>query len=392
MKFSQEIFEDTQTAFAGKSNRALSEAKTLFKLIGNNKLVGAGTFMAQVALKLHLPITPLFRITVYDQFCGGETFEECKQTIITLGSRGVSAMLNYGVELKESEHDFDATIKHTLEAIEFAGKNKHVSVICIKLTGFGRFDLFEKIQSKKKLNEREQEELQKVKSRFHLLCKAASTHKIQLYVDAEESWIQDALDALVEEMMITYNRKTAVVFNTFQLYRWDRLAYLKQELQKAVHNNYILGAKLVRGAYIEKENQRAETMGYKSPIHKNKAAVDKDFDKAVALCLDHIEQVAFCVASQSEASNLHTIQLMQQKQLPFNHPHVCFSQLFGMGDNITFNLAKLGFNAAKYLPYGPVKDVIPYLIRRAQENSSVNGQMSRELKLITQEIERRKKG
>jgi len=390
MTIQSNIFEDTQTAYASKNNRELKESQTLFKLIGNNSLVKAGTFFANIALKLHLPVTPLFRITVYEQFCGGETFNECKKTIKKLSDKGVGAMLNYGVELKECEDDFDKTIQHNLEAIEFAGKNKSVQVVCIKITGFGRLALFEKIQNKEELSKRETEEFERVKDRFHQLCKAAYKHKVQIYVDAEESWIQDALDELTENMMEQYNTSSAVVFNTFQLYRWDRLSYLQKELKRASKKGYVLGAKLVRGAYIEKENKRAADMGYKSPIHKNKKAVDKDFDEAVELCLNNINDVSFCVASQSEASNLLAIQLMQQKNIPFNHPHVLFSQLYGMGDNITFNLARLGFNATKYLPYGPVKDVIPYLIRRAQENSSVQGQMSRELKLITTEIARRK--
>jgi proline dehydrogenase len=390
MNIQSNIFEDTKTAYASKNNRELKEAQTLFKLIGNSALVSAGTFFANIALKLRLPVTPLFRITVYEQFCGGETFSECKKTIKKLSDKGVGAMLNYGVELKECEDDFDKTIQHNLEAIEFAGSNESIRVVCVKITGFGRLALFEKIQGKEELSKRETEEFERVKERLHQLCKAAAKNKVQIYVDAEESWIQDALDVLIESMMEQYNTTSAVVFNTYQMYRWDRLKYLQNELARASQKGFVLGAKLVRGAYMEKENSRAAEMGYKSPIHKNKKAVDKDFDEAVALCLSNITTVAFCVASQSEASNLLAIQLMQQKNISFNHPHVLFSQLYGMGDNITFNLARLGLNATKYLPYGPVKDVIPYLIRRAQENSSVQGQMSRELKLITTEIARRK--
>jgi proline dehydrogenase len=390
MNIQSNIFEDTKTAYASKNNRELKEAQTLFKLIGNNALVSAGTFFANIALKLRLPVTPLFRITVYEQFCGGETFSECKKTIKKLSDKGVGAMLNYGVELKECEEDFDKTIQHNLEAIEFAGSNESVRVVCVKITGFGRLALFEKIQGKEELSKRETEEFERVKERLHQLCKAAAKNKVQIYVDAEESWIQDVLDVLIENMMEQYNTTSAVVFNTYQMYRWDRLQYLQSELARASQKGFVLGAKLVRGAYMEKENSRAAEMGYKSPIHKSKKAVDKDFDEAVALCLSNITTVAFCVASQSEASNLLAIQLMQQKNISFSHPHVLFSQLYGMGDNITFNLAHSGLNATKYLPYGPVKDVIPYLIRRAQENSSVQGQMSRELKLITTEIARRK--
>ncbi|MCS6819885.1 MAG: proline dehydrogenase family protein [Chitinophagales bacterium] len=383
------IFEDTETAFASKDDRALKEARLLFKLIGNPTLVNTGTKLADFALKLRLPITPLFRITVFDQFCGGETLEECSKTINELAKYRIKSMLNYGVELKETEEDFDKTVTNHLKTIAFAGKNRNADVVCIKITGFGRFGLFEKMQENATLSGSEKDELKRVKERFHTLCRAAQKQKVSLYVDAEESWIQDTLDKLTEEMMEQYNKELPIVFNTFQLYRWDRLEYLKQQIAKAAQHNYILGAKLVRGAYIEKENERAKKLGYRSPIHQNKKSVDADFKSAVDICLDNLNQVSICVATQSEQSCYDTIKKMEEKMIPFNHPFVCFSQLYGMGDNITFNLAKHGFNAYKYLPYGPVKDVIPYLIRRAQENTSVNGQMSRELKLIEKEIERR---
>lgn len=386
----KDIFENTAVAFAPKTDAELQKAKWLFSLIGNSKLVGLGTSLADLALKLHLPISPLFRITVYDHFCGGETFDECKQTIAKLHKSKVYAMLNYGVELKEREEDFDKTIEKNIEALEFAGKNKDVKVLCIKITGFGRFALFEKIQEGKKLNKAEKEEYERVTTRLDKLCEAAAKNGVAIYVDAEESWIQDALDAMVEEVMEKYNLEKAVVFNTLQLYRHDRLAYLKKQLTEAKAKGFILGVKLVRGAYMEKERERAAEKGYPSPINKDKPSVDKDFNAAMNLCLDNLDFVSVCIASQSEESNLLAIQQIDAKKIDRKHPHILFSQLYGMGDNITFNLADLGFNACKYLPYGPVKDVIPYLIRRAQENTSVSGQMGRELRLLTTEIERRK--
>ncbi len=391
MKIDSNIFENTEVAFASKSTTALNEARTLFKLIGNNALVNWGAKAAGLALKLHLPVTPIFRITVYEQFCGGETFEECKKTITELSKYGVSAMLNYGVESKETECDFDKTIEQNLAAIAFAGKNKTANIVCIKPTGFGRLALYEKVQSGEKLSATEKQEFESVKERFHRMSRAAQKANVQLYIDAEETWIQDTLDTIAEELMEMYNTSFPVVSNTFQLYRWDRLAYLKKEIERAKRGSFILGAKLVRGAYMEKENERALDNGYASPIHKNKKAVDKDFDAAAELCIENIEHVALCVASQSEQSCLAAIKKMEALGIAPNHSRICFSQLYGMSDNITFNLAKHGFNAYKYLPYGPVRDVIPYLIRRAQENTSVNGQMSRELKLIEQEIERRRK-
>lgn len=387
----KDIFENTEVAFAHKTDTELQKAKWLFSLIGNNKLVNLGTSVAGFALKIHLPISPLFRITVYDHFCGGETFEECKQTIAKLKKSGAYAMLNYGVELKEREEDFDKTIEKNIEALEFAGKNRDVKILCIKITGFGRFALFEKIQEGKKLTHAEEEELKRVVVRFEKVCESAVKNDVGIYVDAEESWIQDTLDSLTEEMMAQHNKKKAIVYNTFQHYRWDRLDYLHKQLDAARKGGYILGAKLVRGAYMEKERDRAAQMGYKSPIHEDKAAVDKDYDRAVELCLDHIDQVSVCIASQSEESNMKAIKEIDARKIDRKHPHILFSQLYGMGDNITFNLARLGFNASKYLPYGPVKDVIPYLMRRAQENTSVAGQMGRELRFLVTEIKRRKK-
>ncbi|MBP6731518.1 MAG: proline dehydrogenase family protein [Chitinophagales bacterium] len=390
MKVPADIFEDTETAYATKSTAELKKAKLMFQLMANNGLVNLGGSLATLALSLRLPVSPLFRFTVYNHFCGGETFEECKDTIRGLQESNVGVLLNYGVELKETEEDFDKTIAHNIEALEFAGKNKAVKALCIKITGFGRFALFEKIQNKEKLTVSERKEVLRVKKRFDKLCHVAQKNEVALYVDAEESWIQNPLDELVEEMMEKYNREQCVVFNTFQLYRWDRLDYLKEQIEKARAGNYLLGAKLVRGAYMEKERARAKELGYKSPISPNKKAVDRDFDEAVNICFDNLDALFVCVASQSEDSNLLAIQLIDKKKIDRNSDRILFSQLYGMGDNLTFNLAKLGLHATKYLPYGPVKDVIPYLIRRAQENTSVSGQTTRELSLIKKEIKRRK--
>jgi proline dehydrogenase len=391
MKVSPDIFDDTATAYSDKSDGDLQKAKALFQLMNNNSLVSLGSSLATFALSLRLPVSPLFKWTVYNHFCGGETLEECKRTIRKLDERNVGVLLNYGVELKETEEDFDITVAKNLEALAFGGENKAVKGLCIKLTGFGRVDLFEKVQQKAKLSMPEKRELLRVKKRFDKICSAASANNVPVYVDAEESWIQNPLDELVEEMMAKYNRGKCVVLNTFQLYRHDRLAYLRAQVQRARDGNYLLGAKLVRGAYMEKERARAAERNYPSPIHATKAGVDKDFDEAVTLCLHHLDCVLVCVASQSEESNLHSIQQMAQNKIEPRSGHVIFSQLYGMGDNITFNLAKHGFHATKYLPYGPVKDVIPYLIRRAQENTSVAGQTGSELALIRKEIMRRKK-
>lgn len=392
MDISPDAFENTAVAFAGKTDGDLQKAKALFTLVGNNWLVNTGNSLTEWALRLHLPVAPLFKYTIYDQFCGGETFEECKKTIKALEKKNVQVLLNYGVELKESEEDFEKSLHQNLEAVEFASKQKTVKAICVKPTSYGRFALFEKMQEGSKLTAAEKKEEEKVKARFHQLCRVAEEKKVALYIDAEESWIQDALDGIVEELMSTYNKKQCVVFNTFQLYRHDRLAYLKQQIEAAKAGAYLLGAKLVRGAYMEKERERAHEMGYKSPIHQTKSVVDADFDEAVKLCLDNLKIIYLCVASQNEASNLAAMREMDRRGIDRTSQQVVFSQLYGMGDNITFNQAKLGFAATKYLPYGPVKDVIPYLIRRAQENTSVAGQTGRELALISREIKRRRTG
>ncbi len=391
MKISADIFENTETAYATKSNGELHKAKVMFQLMGNNSLVNLGSSLASFALSLRLPVSPLFRVTVYNHFCGGETFSECKKTIHELGKNNVGVLLNYGVELKETEEDFDKTIAKNIEALEFAGKNKSVKALCVKITGFGRFYLFEKIQSGEKISVTEKKELLKLKHRFKKLCEVAEQNQVAIYVDAEESWIQNPLDEMVEEMMAKYNRKHCIVFNTFQIYRWDRLDYLKQQIENAKAGNYLLGVKLVRGAYMEKERERAAELNYESPIHKNKKAVDKDFDEAVNICLDNVDSLFVCIASQSEESTLLAIQHIDKKKIERTSERILFSQLYGMGDNITFNLAKFGFHATKYLPYGPVKDVIPYLIRRANENTSVSGQTSREFALIKKELKRRKR-
>lgn len=390
MEVSPDIFDNTEIAYADKSNAQLSRAQTLFQLMNNSALVNLGTAAANIALALHLPVSPLFRYTVYNHFCGGETFRECKKTIEKLAERNVGVLLNYGVELKEDAEDFDKAVVKNQEAVEFAGSNKSVAGVCLKPTGFGRMELFEKIQINETLTEEENVEYLRVKERFESLCRSAVKHNVALYIDAEESWIQNTLDALVEALMQTYNKEKCLIFNTFQMYRTDRLSYLREEIEKARNGGYCLGAKLVRGAYMEKERERATEKGYPSPIHKNKDDVDRDFDAAVALCLDNLDHVSLCIASQSESSNLLAIEQIAKRNIDLRSPRITFSQLYGMGDNITFNLAALGLNATKYLPYGPVKEVIPYLIRRAQENTSVSGQMSRELALLNKEIKRRR--
>ena len=382
-------FDNTKVAFAHLSGRQLKKAHRLFSLINSNALVDIGTGLAEVALALHLPVMGLARSMVFDHFCGGETLDECKPVIREYGEYGVSILLNYGIEAQDTEDEYERALAINLEAIDFAAENETAKAVCLKLTGFASLPLYERIQKNESVSPEDEKLYENAKKRFHQLCIRAAERDVALYVDAEESWIQDVLDDMVNEAMQEFNREKAIVYNTYQLYRHDKLAYLKEVIEMAEKEGFILGAKLVRGAYVEKENDRARKHGYPSPLHKNKQNVNLDYNEGVLHCLDHLDHVAFCVASHNEASCMLLAERISEKGIDPAHPHIWVSQLFGMGDHITFNLAKLGINATKYLPYGPIREVIPYLIRRAKENSSVNGQMGRELRLIKKELLRR---
>lgn len=383
-------FDDTEIAFAHKSDVALWRSYLLFRLINNPNLVKKGTSLAMWALDKHLPITPFVRYSIYEQFCGGQSLKKAVTTLNKMAQYNLKTMLDYGVEAKKTEKDFDKTSKQLLKAITFAGRRSDVPVVSIKITGLGQFELFEAIDAAQELTPDQQAAFRRVKQRLHTICQTAQKENVAIYFDAEESWIQDALDVLVNELMAAYNRQAVVVYNTFQLYRHDRLAYLKQCHTHALQGGYILGAKLVRGAYMEKERERAWKMGYASPIQPDKEATDRDFNDALLYCIDHLDQIAFCNASHNEQSATYLCRLIAERKLPRDHAHIWFAQLYGMSDHISYNLANTGYNAAKYLPYGPVRDVVPYLIRRAQENTSVAGQAGRELSLLQDELRRRK--
>ena len=349
----------------------------------------AGSKMGLLSLRLGLPVEWLIKQTIFEQFCGGTTLLNSQPTIDELAKFGVQSILDYGAEGKEQEEDFNRTMREIMEAIKFAGQNTHVPFVSVKVTGLGRFALLEKFQSKHNLTAAEQEEFEHIIKRLDAICHLAKQHDTGVFVDAEESWIQDTIDYLVNMMMSRYNKETPTVYNTFQLYRHDRLQYLKDSFSIAQKDGYILGAKLVRGAYMDKERQRAAEKKYPSPIQPNKAASDEDYDLAVRFCVKNYEQIASCTASHNADSCKKQVELIERLKLPKTHKHFLFSQLYGMSDHLTFNLQNAGFNTAKYIPYGPVKDVVPYLIRRAEENTSVTGDMGRELSLIKKEIKRR---
>ena len=383
-------FENTENAFSYKTNSELKKAAWLFSLINYNWLTKLGTSLTPWAFKIGLPIKGIVRSTIFAQFCGGETLDECTATTEKLSNHHVDTILDYGVEAKETDEEFEKTTNEIFKALDFAGKNHHVPFTSIKITGISAMGLLEKIHAKQSLSEEEKQAWQKVKDRFYRLCKKASESGVGLMVDAEETWIQDPINELANSMMKEFNQDRATVFNTFQLYRTDQLDYLKQSFEMAKSGSFILGAKLVRGAYMEKERRRAAQRGEVCLIQKDKAATDRDYNAAVEFCIDNIDRVSVCVASHNEKSNLRGAELAMNKGIPAGHPHLNFSQLYGMSDNITFNLAHAGYNVTKYVPFGPVRDVVPYLMRRAQENTSVGGMSSRELMLIKKELERRK--
>lgn len=384
------IFDNTAVAFSLKSDSELERAYFLFKLIEKEPLVRIGTAVTNFALKAHLPVEGLIRASVFDHFCGGINEEDCLPVVDKMYSKGVCSVLDYSVEGKEEESQFDAAMEKTLKIIDFAKEKDALPFAVFKPTGFGRFALYQKVGEQKALTPEEQAEWERIVVRYDRVCQKALEKDIALLIDAEESWMQEAADALAEQMMEKYNREKAIVFNTLQMYRWDRMDYLKQLHDKAQAKGFYFGMKLVRGAYMEKENKRAEQMGYRSPICESKQATDENFDTAVAYMMEHINRMSIFAGTHNELSSYKLIELMNGKNLLKNDSRVWFGQLYGMSDQISFNLAHQGYNVAKYLPFGPVRDVMPYLIRRAEENTSVAGQTGRELMLIKKERERRK--
>jgi proline dehydrogenase len=383
-------FDNTEVAFEYRSNKELKRARFLFSSMGSPMLTKIGMKLTKFAISWKLPIKGLIKHTLFDQFCGGETMDEAAQTAAMIGKYGIGTILDYGVEGKESEEDFDKAVPEFIKAIEYAAKGKNIPFISIKITGFAHFALLEKIHANGELSVSEQAAWKRVYNRIDRICKVGNDNNIMVLVDAEESWIQNPVDDLTDAMMEHYNKGRVVVYNTFQLYRHDRYEFLKASYTRAQARGYLLGAKLVRGAYMEKERARAGEKGYKSPIQPDKEATDKEYDAAAIFCLQHLDGIALFVGTHNEASCLAVARYMLDHNITATTDRVYFSQLYGMSDNISFNLAHEGYHVAKYLPYGPVKDVLPYLMRRAQENTSVAGQTGRELSLINKEMKRRK--
>ena len=384
-------FDDTKTAFASKSNKDLQWSYRLFKWIGKPWLVKFGDKAQSVAFALRLPIKGIIKRTIFKQFCGGETILECDKRIQELNKYGIGTILDYSVEGMESAKDLDHTRDEIIATIHKAKGNKAIPFAVFKPTGICRTALLEKANlGTSQLSEIEKAEWEVVMERTNAICKAAFEADVPIFIDAEDSWFQDAIDMMVEQMMERYNKEKAVVFNTLQMYRHDRLAFLKESHYKASERGYVLGIKLVRGAYMEKERERAEEKGYPSPIHATKEATDLDYNTALLYMTEHVSQINFCAGTHNEESSELLVNLMEEYKISKTDKQVYFAQLLGMSDHISFNLANEGYNVAKYVPYGPVKKVMPYLMRRAIENTSVAGQMGRELSLITREKNRRK--
>ena len=383
-------FENTEIAFESKSNAELKRAHFLFKIISKRWVVKFGKGFTNFAFSIHLPIKFLIKATIFKQFVGGESIDDCELAIKKLDEYKIGTILDYSVEGKEEEESFIAVEKEILRTIEKAKQDKRISFSVFKVSGLGRHYILEKRSKLVELDPEEKAEWGKIVNRVQTICAASHAANRPIFIDVEESWLQAAIDELALIMLRKFNTEKCIIYNTAQLYRHDRLKYIQDIFEIAKKENFYLGLKLVRGAYMEKERKRAEQMGYNNPIQPNKEAADRDFDLAILFCMEHIDKIGICLGTHNENSSLKLANELAARKIPFNHPHVFFAQLLGMSDHVSYNLAKDGYNVAKYVPYGPVKEVVPYLIRRAEENTSVKGQTGRELSLIKKELRRRK--
>jgi proline dehydrogenase len=383
-------FESTEIAFQSKSDKDLRRAQFLFNMISSNLLVNAGKLMSRAALKLHLPVGWAVKPTIYAHFVGGETIDECYENVRHLGKFGVRAILDYSVEGTESLEDIDRAMDETLRTISNAAEDGNIPFAVFKPTAFTHEVVLEKVSAGEKLTAEEEKEAENFRQRVGKLCKSAFDHNVPILIDAEDVAFQNFIDDVVEENMEKFNKERAVVFNTFQMYRWDRLEVLDRMYKRAVEKDYYLGAKFVRGAYMEKERARAGEMGYKDPIQPDKDSTDRDYNAALKYCIERIDRISIFNGTHNEYSSRYMAELMDEQGIPRDDNRCWFSQLYGMSDHISFNLAHEGFNVAKYVPFGPVRSVLPYLLRRTEENTSIAGQTGRELSLINKEISRRK--
>lgn len=383
-------FDDTKTAFAHKSTGELKNSHFVFASMGKPWMVDMGTWLTNFALKAKLPVKGIIKKTLFNQFCGGESIKDCADKIQLLGDQNVQTILDYSVEGVESEDGYNDARDEALRVIDFASTNDHIAFCVLKLSGIGSTELMTKAQGTDPLSELEKTKLHYTEQRVEEIVKKASSKGLMVMIDAEESWFQNFIDGVAYRMMEKYNKERPIVFNTYQLYRNDVLDRLKRSLDRAEQGGYYLGVKLVRGAYMEKERERAEELGYPSPIHDTKAEVDKDYDEALKICMNNVGRMGICAGTHNEDSCNLLVKLMKEEGISNKDGRIYFAQLLGMSDNISFKLADLGYNVAKYVPYGPVEKVLPYLFRRAEENTSIAGQSGREFNLVKKELKRRK--
>lgn len=384
-------FDNTEIAFANKSNKELKKTARLFKLMSNNILTKLLSSVGLIAVKFNLPFARYaVKRTIYEQFCGGETLLDCQASIDKLYENNALTILDYGAEGKSTPEEHDEVKDQIIQSVKLAAANNSVPVVVCKISGIAENGLLERVQKSEPLSTNDENDYQKVHDRLDEICQKANELGVGIFIDAEESWMQVTIDRLAIEMMSRYNRDKVIVYNTYQLYRHDKLAQLKTDYQRSQEEGYLFGVKFVRGAYMDKERSRAKEHGYPSPIQKDKLSTDRDFNETIKFCVENYETIGSCCATHNEQSSLYQAELIEELGADRTHPHLNFSQLYGMSDQITFNLAAAGYNVGKYLVYGPVKEVIPYLIRRAQENTSVTGEMGRELKFIQTEMKRRK--
>ena len=383
-------FQNTEIAYKLKSNKQLLKTLFIFRLISSRTLVSVFTKIISLSLKLNLPISGILNRTVFKQFCAGIDEKDSIQVVKKLKKLNVNSYMHYASEGIESEKDFDNNFKIIIRTINITKKNTALPFTVFKASSLGKFNLFEKKSAGSALSEIEKQLWNKTIDRIKSCCNHAASQNVRIFIDAEESWIQPIIDEIAESLMEKFNQEKAIIFTTLQMYRKDRLKYLKKIFQNSIKKEYKLGIKLVRGAYMEKENERAYKNGLPSPIFENKIQTDLSFNSALDLILLKIEKCDLFVGTHCEKSIKKILKWMKEKKIANGYSKIWFSQLFGMADHISFNLAFQGYQVVKYVPYGPIKEVVPYLIRRAEENTSVNSQLSKEIYLIKKEMKRRK--
>ncbi|ALI98048.1 proline dehydrogenase family protein [Rufibacter tibetensis] len=384
-------FEDTAIAFADKSDAELYKTYLLFAAMNNNSMVKMGGGLMKKALSWNLPVKFLIKKSIFEQFCGGETIEECRPTIEKLGRSGIGTILDYSVEGESNEASFDHTVQEIISTIEMAATSEHIPFSVFKVTGVADPALLAKAQATQELTQSDKAALGRVRARVKSICQRAYERGVRVFIDAEESWMQETIDQMTYEMMELYNQERPIVYNTYQLYRHDRLDVIKRDFERAQKLGYYLGGKLVRGAYMEKEGRVAQQKGLNNPINPTKQATDALYDESLRFCMEHLDRIAICAGTHNEHSCYHLMELMAEFNVQPNDERIYFAQLLGMSDNLSYNLAHAGYNVAKYVPYGPVEAVMPYLLRRADENTAIAGQSSREFSLVKKELERRKR-